>query len=83
MKTLASDTNNQKIVQSIIHLAKSLGLETVAEGVEDDDALALLRGYGCDYGQGYGIHRPASSQDFMRFLEEGRRSAVQRAEKIG
>ena len=83
VKTLASDANNQKIVQSIIHLAKSLGLETVAEGVEDDGALALLREYGCDYGQGYGIHRPAPSQDFVRFLEQGRRSAAQRAEKFG
>jgi diguanylate cyclase (GGDEF)-like protein len=83
VKTLASDANNQKIVQSIIHLAKSIGLETVAEGVEDDGALALLRAYGCDYGQGYGIHRPAPSQDFMRFLEEGHRSSVQRAENIG
>ena len=83
VKTLASDANNQKIVQSIIHLAKSLGLETVAEGVEDDGALSLLRAYGCDYGQGYGVHRPASSQDFMRFLDESRRSAAQRAGNIG
>lgn len=83
VKTLATDANNQKIVQSIIHLAKAIGLETVAEGVEDDGALALLRAYGCDYGQGYGIHCPAPSQDFMRFLEEGHRSSVQRAENIG
>ena len=75
IKTLASDANNQKIVRSILHLAKSLDLETVAEGVETQDALALLRDWGCDYGQGYGIHRPSPSAELLRFLEERRRGA--------
>jgi len=75
VKTLASDPHNQKIVRSILHLAKSLGLETVAEGVEDERALTLLREWGCDYGQGYGLHRPAPSQDLLHFIEERRRAA--------
>lgn len=72
IKTLATDANNRKIVQTILQLAKSLDLRTVAEGVETQEALALLREWGCDYGQGYGIHRPAPSQDLLRFLEEER-----------
>jgi EAL domain-containing protein (putative c-di-GMP-specific phosphodiesterase class I) len=75
VKMLASEPNNQKIVRAILHLASSLGLETVAEGVEDERALALLREWGCDYAQGYGVHRPAPSQDLLRFIEE-RRSAA-------
>ena len=74
VKTLASDSNNQKIVRAILHLAKSLGLETIAEGVDDERAVTLLREWGCDYGQGYGLHRPAPSQDFLRFVDERKRA---------
>ena len=73
IKTLASDPNNQKIVRSILHLAKSLGLETVAEGVEDEGATRLLREWGCDYGQGYGFHAPTPAQELLQFVEARRR----------
>lgn len=69
IKTLASDPNNQKIVRAILLLARSLGLETVAEGIEDLQSLALLREWGCDYGQGYAIHRPSPEPEFLRFLQ--------------
>jgi len=75
IKTLGSDPNNQKIVRAILHLAKSLGLETIAEGVEDERAISLLREWGCDYGQGYALHRPAPSQELLRFIEERQRAA--------
>lgn len=68
VRTLADDFNNQKIVRSILHLADSLGLETVAEGVEDMRAADLLRGWGCTYAQGYGFHRPAPSAELMGWL---------------
>lgn len=77
VKTLATNPQNQKIVRAILHLAHSLGLETVAEGVEDMAAAALLRDWGCDYGQGYGFHRPAPSADFMRFVSERKAEAPQ------
>ena len=69
IKTLVSNSNNQKIVQAILHLAHSLGLETVAEGVEDPASIALLREWGCGYGQGYAFHRPAASADLLSFLQ--------------
>jgi EAL domain-containing protein (putative c-di-GMP-specific phosphodiesterase class I) len=75
VKTLASDSNNQKIVRSILHLARSLGLETVAEGVEDERSVALLREWGCEYAQGYGVHRPAPSKDLLHFIAERRLAA--------
>jgi EAL domain-containing protein (putative c-di-GMP-specific phosphodiesterase class I) len=46
-------------VQAIVSLARSFGNETVAEGVEDEETLALLRAYGVDYAQGYYVSRPA------------------------
>jgi EAL domain-containing protein (putative c-di-GMP-specific phosphodiesterase class I) len=70
VRTLDTDESNQKIVRAILHLAKSLGLETVAEGVETIQVANLLREWGCDYGQGYGFHRPAPAQDLMSFFQE-------------
>jgi diguanylate cyclase (GGDEF)-like protein len=77
VRTLASDANNQKIVRAILHLAKSLGLETVAEGIDDERTLAMLGEWGCDYGQGYLIHRPAPAQEVSLFLEARTRAAQQ------
>ena len=53
----AADSN---IVVAIVQLARSLNLSVIAEGVESDEQLALLRGYGCDSVQGY-VFAPALS----------------------
>jgi len=75
VRTLASDGNNQKIVRAILQLAASLGLHTIAEGVEDEASLALLREWGCGHAQGYGVHRPAPSQEFLQFVVQRRAAA--------
>ncbi len=69
VKRLTQDANDQKIVQTILGLANALDLETVAEGIEDGGALALLRDWGCDFGQGFHIHRPAPQADFLTWME--------------
>ena len=55
------------IVGSTITLAHSLGMQTIAEGIEDPAQLQLLRGFGCDYGQGY-LFAPALSAQGIRSL---------------
>ncbi|HVK34084.1 MAG TPA: bifunctional diguanylate cyclase/phosphodiesterase [Microlunatus sp.] len=84
--TLATDRSNQKIVRSILNLAESLGLQTVAEGVEDVQALDLLREWGCDQAQGYAIHRPAPAEEVSLMLAErarlGRQSVSAEAEVV-
>jgi diguanylate cyclase (GGDEF)-like protein len=55
---LDGETPNRSIVATTIELAHRLGLEVVAEGVEDDGTLAVLRALGCDFAQGFGIARP-------------------------
>lgn len=72
VRTLADDANNQKIVRAILQLAASLGLDTVAEGVEDDVSIALLRDWGCGYVQGYGVHRPAPAAELLQFIAQRR-----------
>jgi len=59
------------MVQSIIQIARTLGLQSVAEGVEDAETAALLRELGVDVLQGYFFGRPMSRADFMAWLEAG------------
>ena len=58
VKTLANSEESQTIVKSVVSLGKSMGLNVVAEGVEDSWALEFLRSIGCNEAQGYFIARP-------------------------
>ncbi len=55
------------IIRSVIDLAHNLGMEAVAEGVETETALQLLRDLGCDVVQGYLIGRPMSGPAMLDF----------------
>ena len=59
VRGLSASAEDQRIVRSIVALAADGGLSTVAEGVEDAGALALLREYGVDTAQGFHLGRPA------------------------
>lgn len=67
---LHENTDDQTIVQVVIDLAKRFGLEVVAEGVENQAALAMLNGWGCEWIQGYHISRPVDSPNLLSFLSE-------------
>jgi diguanylate cyclase (GGDEF)-like protein len=62
---LANSRGDQAIVRAITDLGHGLGYRVTAEGVEDAEALRLLREYGCDYAQGYKIGKPLRSGQFM------------------
>ena len=53
--------DDPKIVESIIFLARSLGLKTIAEGVETREQLEQLRTLGCTAAQGYFFSRPVEA----------------------
>jgi len=55
---LGLDPENQEIVRAIVALAHSLGLDVVAEGVEEGSQAALLRAIGCECVQGFYFSRP-------------------------
>jgi EAL domain-containing protein (putative c-di-GMP-specific phosphodiesterase class I)/CHASE2 domain-containing sensor protein len=63
--TMASNQSDQIMVRSTINLAHELGLQVVAEGIEDGETLDLLRGMGCDYAQGYHISKPVLPDQFI------------------
>lgn len=64
------DRSDALLVRSTLNLAHELGLQVVAEGVEDPECLQFLKDIGCDYAQGYSIGKPMSSATLLDFLEE-------------
>lgn len=64
IKDMNADNSDRTLVEAIITMAGSLGLNVVAEGIEDADQLALLREMGCGYGQGYLFSRAVAAADF-------------------
>ncbi len=65
---LGQEAEDTAIVQTVITLAKTLGLEVVAEGVERVDQLAQLREMECDLAQGYYFARPIASESMPALL---------------
>jgi PAS domain S-box-containing protein len=59
VRDLAHSVASRKVVEAIVNLAHGFELQTVAEGVEDQETLELLRTLGVDYVQGYHLGRPA------------------------
>ncbi|MCK8778420.1 EAL domain-containing protein [Rhizobium sp. NTR19] len=59
-----------KLVASIIEIGRSLGIEIVAEGVETDTHVEILRSLGCQTLQGYAFAKPMSASDFITFAQE-------------
>ncbi|MCJ8517547.1 diguanylate cyclase (GGDEF)-like protein/PAS domain S-box-containing protein [Pseudorhizobium tarimense] len=63
---ILNSPQERALVRSIIDIARSLGVETVAEGVETMQHAALLRDLGCDLLQGYAFARPLGFEDFTQ-----------------
>jgi diguanylate cyclase (GGDEF)-like protein/PAS domain S-box-containing protein len=68
VRDLGDDPDDKAITLAIINMAHSLGLKTIAEGVERADQLDFLRRHGCDEVQGYYYSRPLTSADFAAFM---------------
>ena len=60
-----------QIVRTIIVLARTLGMNVVAEGIETRDQLSQLTALGCDFGQGYYFARPADAATIEALLASG------------
>ncbi|WP_162224953.1 EAL domain-containing protein [Neptunomonas antarctica] len=61
---LPDDKDDMAITASILDVAKHLGLETIAEGVETQEQLDFLEAYGCDNVQGYYFSKPIPASEF-------------------
>jgi PAS domain S-box-containing protein len=59
VRDLANSTANRHVVDAIVSLARGFGQQTIAEGVEDQATIDILREHGIDYVQGFHLGRPA------------------------
>jgi EAL domain-containing protein (putative c-di-GMP-specific phosphodiesterase class I) len=64
VRGLDSDPEDQAIVKAIINLAGSLGMETIAEGVETAAQAAFLQSHGCHKAQGFHFSHPLPADEF-------------------
>ena len=65
---MIDNDNDALIVRSTIDLAHNLGMQVVAEGVENEESLKLLNILGCELGQGYFISHPLLANDFEKWV---------------
>ncbi|MFZ6677830.1 bifunctional diguanylate cyclase/phosphodiesterase [Undibacterium sp. Tian12W] len=68
VRDITSDPEDRAIVSAVISMAKSLGLMTIAEGVETAEQLEFLRQQQCDEVQGYYYSRPLQPEQFAEFF---------------
>jgi predicted signal transduction protein with EAL and GGDEF domain len=66
-----ADRHDLSIVMAILAIADTYGLNVVAEGIETEDQVEVLRSLGCQDGQGYHFARPMPAEEFSRLLQRG------------
>jgi EAL domain-containing protein (putative c-di-GMP-specific phosphodiesterase class I)/GGDEF domain-containing protein len=72
IRNVHANPRDQRIVRSLIALARELDYQVVAEGVETEQSLGLIRSWGCDLAQGYHFARPLSAPAFIAHAIEHR-----------
>src|SRR6202046_1362446 len=77
---LATDPRHAAIVQAAIGLARLLGIDMIAEGVETEQQLDLLKSWGCRSAQGFYFAKPMSLEDITPLLRQGK---IDRASQQG
>ncbi len=74
VKDMLDNHQDRTIVRSTIDLAHNLELLVIAEGVENQEILTLLRSMGCDQAQGYGICRPLTFEQLINWMSRNKSS---------
>ena len=69
VRNITTNSGNAAIVKAVIALGHSLGLEVIAEGVEDMGQAHYLKSLQCDVMQGYFVARPMPGEDMTAFLQ--------------
>jgi EAL domain-containing protein (putative c-di-GMP-specific phosphodiesterase class I) len=70
VSAISHSQQDREIVASLVQLSHALGLQVVAEGVEDEETMTLLQQMGCDRGQGYWISRAMPTGDFAGWVRD-------------
>lgn len=75
------DEGDAAITESVINLGRTLGLEVIAEGVENVRQLAFLKKCGCDVAQGYYLGRPMAAQQFEIWVATRAKTSTQKLQE--
>ena len=68
----SSEERGEKILEAVIKMAKSLDMLVIAEGVEEEKQVKMLKRLGCDYIQGYYFAKPMPKKDYVKLLQKHR-----------
>ena len=82
VSNITQNPNDAAIVQAIIALARTLGMTTIAEGVETEAQLGYLRSVHCNEMQGYLYSPPLPATEFAALMGRGKTLAANKSEKI-
>ena len=69
VSTMGTRPEGLTLARLVVQLADALGLSVVAEGIETVEQADLLRGMGCEFGQGYLFARPMPWEEYVAFLQ--------------
>jgi EAL domain-containing protein (putative c-di-GMP-specific phosphodiesterase class I) len=68
VQNLEAESDDMALCQAIIVMAHKLNLKVIAEGIETQEQLNLLKASGCDFGQGYFLSKPLTADRFEQFI---------------
>ncbi|MFA5290598.1 MAG: EAL domain-containing protein [Candidatus Izemoplasmatales bacterium] len=70
MRQIIQNNSAREIVKATIQLAKQLGYKVIAEGIEEEEVMKLMRTYQCDYAQGYYFSKPLNDQKIIEWIHQ-------------
>ena len=83
VQRIGHDKTSAQIVHVIVELARTFGLQTVAEGIESDEIHDALRDLGVDLGQGFLMAKPATAAQLSEYLRSGYVSKTAQTVPVG
>jgi len=78
VENVNDDHKRKTIAEATVKMAKGLGLEVVAEGINSQEDEDTLRSFGCDIGQGYYYAKPMPIEDYLNWLEKQNNGRTQK-----
>jgi EAL domain-containing protein (putative c-di-GMP-specific phosphodiesterase class I)/GGDEF domain-containing protein len=70
MRQIIQNNSAKEIVKATIQLAKQLGYKVIAEGIEEEEVMKLMRTYQCDYAQGYYFSKPLNDTKIIEWIHQ-------------
>jgi EAL domain-containing protein (putative c-di-GMP-specific phosphodiesterase class I) len=73
---LCTDLGAMGVTAAVVAMARAIRIRSVAEGIEDEATLQMIRAVGCDEIQGFYVSRPLTAGDFEQWLSAGGAAAL-------